>query len=388
MYYKFKKLRPFVILILAASAYFIRGAGRDAPALPVETEEKKEVLGAYAGEFFPAAEDFTGKNGLFRVECAGGDLLGYVVTGPPADARITGYAGEVPFLAALSSGMEIKGVVLLPSEETPGYAARVEERLGDAWTGLSPDEAMMKRVDAVTGATQTSEALIAGVRESMREISGGGLFHHSVRGAWAGGFTETLAILFLAAALSAYFFRFKGRLAGHALSAAGVLVPGVLAASLMSLSFFATLLRGNASWARHWLLIFIVSLAAGFPLVSGRNFYCLYFCPYGHAQRLFGKLGRKKLKPGGRVFRAAAMFRLFMIFSAFFIFVAGTGIQLAFLEPFAAFRWNFAPLSSRILAVSFLVLAVFVPMPWCRICPTGGILDGLKTGGLHSLRRH
>ena len=75
-----------------------------------------------------------------------------------------GYNGPTPLLIALDTEGRIKNVVLLENEETPVFAQRVVEGgLYEAWNGLTVDEALGKDVDAVTGATYTSN----GVKKSL-----------------------------------------------------------------------------------------------------------------------------------------------------------------------------------------------------------------------------
>ena len=378
---RLKLLRPFIIVALLAAVYFLPGDWENGfgPSPDAVLTREDAVSLEDARQFFPGAESLSVHDGLFRVKRGDGSLLGFVAAGPPEGVRIIGYAGEVPFIAGLDVDNRIKGVRLLASRETPDYARRVSDELGDAWTGLGPAEAYRQPVDAVTGATQTSMALIEGVRETMREISGerhDGLLYHPPAGF---RFTASiLVLLFFAAALSCYFLRYNSRRVRFSLRALSVIIPGVVAASLLSLAVFGSWLMGFVSWQRHWLLLVIALFAVGLPILTGRNFYCLVFCPYGSAQELVGKINKNKLKPGKNIYRIAGLFRILLILAAFFVAVSGSGVSLYLFEPFTAFRWTYAPLFSRILAVSFLLLAVWLPRPWCRICPTGGILDGLK----------
>ena len=60
---------------------------------------------------------------------------------------------------------KVQKVVLLDNNETPGFVNRVVEGgLFDAWNGLTIDQALETEVDAVSGATFTSN----GVKESLK----------------------------------------------------------------------------------------------------------------------------------------------------------------------------------------------------------------------------
>lgn len=75
-----------------------------------------------------------------------------------------GFKGTTPLLIALDAEGRIKDVVLLENQETPRFAQRVVDGgLYEAWDGLTPAEALEKDVDAVSGATYTSN----GVKNSL-----------------------------------------------------------------------------------------------------------------------------------------------------------------------------------------------------------------------------
>ena len=75
-----------------------------------------------------------------------------------------GFNGPTPLLIALDADGRIKNIVLLENQETPNFAKRVVEGgLYEAWNGLTVDEALGKDVDAISGATYTSN----GVKKSL-----------------------------------------------------------------------------------------------------------------------------------------------------------------------------------------------------------------------------
>lgn len=81
--------------------------------------------------------------------------------------NIRGYAGPTPLLITLQKG-RIKNVSLLSNVETPRYVKRVlSSGLMQKWDGMKVSEAEKAKVDAVTGATYTSKAVIANVRAAM-----------------------------------------------------------------------------------------------------------------------------------------------------------------------------------------------------------------------------
>ncbi len=78
----------------------------------------------------------------------------------PHTNHIIGYNGPTPLNITLDETGKISKVELLPHQETPSYVQLVRKSgLLDTWNGLTPQEALAKRVDAVSGATYTSRAI-------------------------------------------------------------------------------------------------------------------------------------------------------------------------------------------------------------------------------------
>jgi uncharacterized protein with FMN-binding domain len=76
-----------------------------------------------------------------------------------------GFAGTVPVEIYLKDG-KITQIVPLDNEETPDFFKKACTLLSK-WTGKSVKEALGTRVDAVSGATFSSEALILNVKSGL-----------------------------------------------------------------------------------------------------------------------------------------------------------------------------------------------------------------------------
>ena len=79
---------------------------------------------------------------------------------------VEGYNGPVPVKIYIKKN-KIEKIEVLKNQETPKYLALVKKSLLNAWDGLTIKEAKAKKVDAVTGATFTSEALIENVNKGL-----------------------------------------------------------------------------------------------------------------------------------------------------------------------------------------------------------------------------
>lgn len=79
---------------------------------------------------------------------------------------VEGYNGTVPVKIYIKKN-KIEKIEVLKNQETPKYLAMVKKNLLNAWDGLTVKAAKAKKVDAVTGATFTSQALIENVNKGL-----------------------------------------------------------------------------------------------------------------------------------------------------------------------------------------------------------------------------
>lgn len=79
---------------------------------------------------------------------------------------VEGYNGPVPLKIYIKKN-KIEKIEVLKNQETPKYLVKVKNALENAWDGLTVKEAKAKKVDAVTGATYTSEAIIKNVQKGL-----------------------------------------------------------------------------------------------------------------------------------------------------------------------------------------------------------------------------
>ena len=141
--------------LMAAGVLALCSCGPKLPELPVE-----EVKPYFADAAKTKAMD----TAYYEVKDAKGNKLGTVLFSSPYSDGIKGFNGLTPLLIALDAEGRINNVVLLENQETPNFAKRVVDGgLYQAWNGLTVDEALDKQVDAVSGATYTSN----GVKKSL-----------------------------------------------------------------------------------------------------------------------------------------------------------------------------------------------------------------------------
>lgn len=142
-------------------------------AIETETNSRKTV--------FPNAVSFgeatSPKEGVSVVAALdeSGNTIGYVVVNSSK-----GYGGDVSVMTGVTADGKVTGVNILSHSETPGLGAK--SKSDDAWReqfkGLvkeitvSKDKAGENSIDAITGATITSRAVVDAVNEAIK-LAGG-----------------------------------------------------------------------------------------------------------------------------------------------------------------------------------------------------------------------
>ena len=90
----------------------------------------------------------------------------YVVNTTELGKDVEGYNGPTPLKVYINKN-KVERIEFLKSMESPKYYAKVKKALMDKWNGLKVKEAQTLQVDAVTGATFSSEAVIQNVQLAL-----------------------------------------------------------------------------------------------------------------------------------------------------------------------------------------------------------------------------
>ncbi len=143
-------------VLLVAGVVALCSCGPKLPELPVADVQPY---------FAVAAKTKAIDTAFYEVKDAKGNFLGTILLSSPYSDKVKGFNGPTPLLIVLDTERRIKNVVLLENQETPQFVLRVAEGgLLNAWNGFTVTEALHQDVDAVSGATYTSN----GVKESLK----------------------------------------------------------------------------------------------------------------------------------------------------------------------------------------------------------------------------
>ena len=323
---------------------------------------------------------------------------------------VQGYGGPVPLKIHIKDG-RVAAVEAEPNAESPDFFNRAKELLNH-WQGKSVDEAMAEEVDAVSGATFSSKAIIANMQRGLayakqhgqwgEDGSAGALGTSAppIEGGSAGAL-ETSAppivgssvgahgtsipsiVALIAVLLGAVVPLFYNNRRLHLVQlAVNVVVLGLWTGTFVSYTLFLRVFAGGVSLSAIGVLaapLLMLIVALIYPLAGRSGHYCANICPFGSAQELAGKLSRRKLRITPRVLKLLSVLRNLLWGVLMALLLTGTCTAWIDYELFTAFLYSSASVWVIVLAALFLVLSVWVPRPYCRfVCPTGALVKSVE----------
>lgn len=301
---------------------------------------------------------------------------------------VQGYGGPVPLKIHIDKDGRLTAIEAEPNAESPSFFDRAKE-LFSRWQGKTIDEAMAEDVDAVSGATFSSKAIIRNVQRGLTYAKqhgladgGKGAQKESAERTVATGWTLGSIVALIAVLLGAVVPLFTNNRRLHLVQlVVNVVVLGLWTGTFVSYTLFLRLFAGGVSLSAIGtlaapLLMLIVALL--YPLAGKSGHYCAHVCPFGSAQELAGKLSRRKLRITPRVLRVLTALRNLLWGVLMALLLTGTCSAWIDYELFTAFIYSSASVWVIVLAVLFLVLSVWVPRPYCRfVCPTGALMKSV-----------
>lgn len=301
---------------------------------------------------------------------------GEVINTTRPGSAIQGYGGTVPLEIYVTEG-RIDSISALPNNETGDVFRRLyEEGLMRAWNGHTLEEAARLDVDAISGATYSSEAVIGNVRSGVKYALG----TKTDRGAGFGFNARLLAALLVVLAGATVPLIVRGnqryRLIQQILNVAILgFWAGVFIDYAMMLNFFA---HGFTFTLAGVVTIVLLIVGLLYPVFNRPGHYCAWICPFGSLQELAGKLRKRKTKISPRVLKALDTFRSVLWIVLLTLLFIGWGYQWIDYEIFTGFLVRSASWAVISVGVLFVVLSAFINRPFCRfVCPTGTLLKNI-----------
>lgn len=379
-------LQLYRFTVVATIAWLIRDV-----AVRQRIQGESPVTAAEVVSLLPAAAslrpDDSARDGLFVLDRAGREL-GYVVRTQPTCRDILGYAGTTDALVVLDRDWKILGLKIHSSEDTESYLKDItlDRRFLKKWNGLTWDAASeldlkAAGIEGVSGATMTSMAIAQSVKARLKlnrdEIAAA----TPLRFAWR---DYAMLAVIAAAALMAFgppSFRHRWK---RPYQFALIIYVGLIAGDLLAQKLLVGWSRSGIPWTTAPGLVLLAVAALVVPFTTGKPFYCHQICPHGAAQELISHFrpARFQITLSAPVIRGLENLPLALLVLTLFVALTAIPLDLAGLEPFAAYVIRSAGAATLAIAAVGLLASFFVPQAYCRFgCPTGTLLNFVRARG-------
>lgn len=299
-------------------------------------------------------------------------------------ADVNGYAGPMNLLLSVDRTGRLRGVQYIDSNETPSYITGIQEWLdGLAGQDLGESGLDLERVDALSGATLSSQAALDAVNRSVRGVGREAYQREFApeRATDIAASTWTSPRLLCTLALLLVFmpvYLSGNEPARLLLQMATLTILGFWLNSLVTEMDLVNLSQGH--WAslsenpQHWLLLAFVLVSA----VLFGQVWCGYLCPFGALQEFVSRLGRLLglrsyvNRPLETRMRFLKFVLLALMLSA--VWLADDGYWASFNPMQHSFSGRMEGWMILLLVLT-LVATLFHYRFWCRyLCPFGAFL--------------
>ncbi len=282
------------------------------------------------------------------------------------EGTTTGYAGDVPLDIYITDG-KISDIKALPNVETPSFFRRASALL-ESWVGKTPQEALDTHVDAISGATYSSIAIISNVNKGLA-------LYAETDGRQTESVPLKIWIAFavtLAACIIPLFV--KNRIYHTAQLVANVIVLGFWCGQFLDYTLILKYISDGLTWPLGLTAAAMLIAAFIYPLFGRPQHYCNHVCPLGAAQMLMAQICGYKIRIPHKILKALDLSR--RIIWAVLMLLLWTDCLTGWmdLELFQAFQFRSASWWIIGAACGFVALSTVIARPYCRfLCPTGSL---------------
>ncbi|MFZ0034703.1 MAG: 4Fe-4S binding protein, partial [Sedimentisphaerales bacterium] len=328
------------------------------------------------------------KINYFKVYDANDKLNGYIFSSQDLAPEVSGFGGKMNLAIYVDTTGRLINFHTLWSSETPSYLELLSQ-----WHGLLNAHQLFQPkpfhdIDAVTGATISSKAVLSAMEKSgyrfaseiLSQAPPPLLLAQQARG------PDTTGIYLISAFVLSFIVIYRGGFWSRlTVLCFNLVVGGIILNAQYSSEQIASVLSLHAP-AIGLSGTFLSVLGIPLLVIILGNIYCGYICPFGVAQELLGYVLPRRFKPVGSIpaksilkagfVKYAVLFVLIMMF-----FISRNRTTLAadpLIEVFSRSPALYTVSVGLIIAVA-LVGSIFYTRFWCRyLCPVGAFLSLLN----------
>lgn len=328
----------------------------------------------------PAVEKYERLNGnypSYKLWDAEDSFLGYGVV-----AHASGYGGKLVVLSIIEESGRVKNVTLLENAETPLYLNKVlDSGLLDKITAKDITQGFeaqgFEDIDGVSGATVTTEAIIAAVQKGTAQIGNEQLglnipVNAKLNLIWQD--IVAIILVLLAIVCSAL----NARKLRPWLLLMSVIFIGFILNYSLTYSNYVSILAGRLPvFTERPIWYIMVPGILTVTLLWGRNFYCSWLCPFGAVQEgIYRSLNLFRFSPSSQIRAKVKRFRWPLLWLVAMLALVFNNSGIASFEPFSVFFDGSGNTDQWIIMLIVLLMSIALLRFWCySFCPVGAILD-------------
>jgi hypothetical protein len=366
------KLVVVLLIPLLLLAAWVAGARR------MQADLEPHLLGAVPGaDILQPVGD--GNFAAYRADL----LIGFARVGEAG-----GYGGPMKVAVGIDTTGTIVGLSIIGHKETTAYFKKVlGENIPGEFVGKLVSDPFEPGIDidAVTGATQSTNALVGSVRKGVRTLGANKLglaVPNETPAPFRFGWPEIVMVLLFVTGFLGSYSRIPGKKPLRRVSQiAGLILIGFVYSIPLTLANVNSLLVGYLpDWRTqfYWYLLIIGVLLP--VILTDKRPYCGFVCPFGAAQDCLGAIGGKKRKIPELIQRWLGWLHAVLVFGAIFIALYTRNPGLTSYEVQGSLFDQTGMLYQFAVLGVVLVVSLFVARPWCRfLCPINGVTRYIKT---------
>ena len=303
-------------------------------------------------------------------------------------SNIMGYGGKVPLKIVIRNGV-VENIIALKNDETKEFFDNAST-LFEKWKGKTIDKAMDMKVDAVTGATFSSKAIIGNMHQGLLYAKAHLATEESENGSSSLSPSENnssslfslrniigIAVVLMAAILPLFI---KNRRYHFCQLILNVIVLGFWCGTCLSYTFLLGFAAHGMEISGSIIAIVMLVTAFIYPLFGKKSHYCTHVCPYGSLQQIAGRCVKYKLKMRPVTIKRLDKLRKIIWALLMICIWGGVWSEWTDFEPFSAFIFHSASWIVIVIALLFIAISFIITRPYCRfVCPLGTLLKFAQT---------
>jgi spermidine synthase len=336
-----------------------------------------------------------------RLTAESQEITGYIFSSIDLAPEVRGFGGKINLAIYMDTAGKLINFHIIRSNETPPYLDLLSrpdtndvtwrEHLNGRQLFASGPFA---DVDAVTGATVSSKAILSALETSGQrfatQILGRSLEPGpKARVHRAGYLPDTQGIYLISAFILALIVIYRGgfwsRLAVLSLN---LVVGGIILNAQYSTEQIATVLSLHTP-ATGLAGAFLLAIGVPLLVIIFGNIYCGYICPFGAAQELLGYVVPKRFKQpvAADKMQKARFVKYAVLLILIIVFFFSRNRTTLGSDPLISFFnlqfWSATGGLILLIVGTVLIGSLFYPRFWCRyLCPVGAFLSLLNNAGI------